>query len=399
MKRRQHQAAERLRLTALYATLLLLAQGGLITLVYVLLRRGFYNKIYGAITTADVVNDTAPPPTGPSPTRVHRHGSAENLAATIEQTALHQLLTVCLIALAVFAALSIALSWWISGRILRPVAAITEQARQLSSATLHERIALDAPPGELKRLADTFDDMLDRMEQLITAQRRFAANAAHELRTPLAQQRAAAEIGLAGTPGPDHIADIRQELIRISEHSTHLIDGLLLLATSDRGLERHDPVRLDQITTQVCHHTAPTARDHQVALDLQTQPLHIEGDPILLEQLVHNLIDNAVRYNHPTGHVTIRTSPENLTVANTGPVIPADVVPRLFEPFHRLAERRKATGEGAGLGLSIVANIAQAHQAHVTAEANPDGGLTITIHFTTPTHRWPSPRGSDTKIE
>ncbi|MDJ0466214.1 ATP-binding protein [Streptomyces sp. H27-C3] len=378
------RAGERLRLTALYAGLILLAGGGLIALVYILLRDSLYGSISDVVRQAPLSqkHDSATDPNSLACGITRRlDESGSDFAADLEQTALGRVLTVCLIALAVFAVLSVVLAWWMAGRVLRPVGVITEKARHLSEATLHERITLDAPPGELKRLADTFDEMLGRMEQLVGAQRRFAANAAHELRTPLALQRAAAEIGLAGEPDQEQVAYIRTELIGVAEHSQRLIDGLLLLATTERGLERREPVPIDELAATVKVTLAPDATESNVTLDLDAQPLEVEGDPVLLQRLIHNLVGNAICYNHPGGHVTLRTGPEGLSVSNTGPVIPAETVPLLFEPFHRLAERRQAPGEGVGLGLSIVAAIARVHAAKVRAEANPDGGLTVRVTF------------------
>ncbi|MFD9422120.1 MULTISPECIES: HAMP domain-containing sensor histidine kinase [unclassified Streptomyces] len=379
------QPGERLRLTLLYTGLLLLAGGGLITLVYVLLLNGLHANISNVVKRGTVTEKSAPD--GPATEVVPQDQGAAELASTIEQAALHRLLVVSLIALTAFAAVSVLLAWWMAGRVLRPVAVITDTAQRLSAATLHERIALDAPPGELKRLADTFDSMLDRMEQLVSAQRRFAANAAHELRTPLARQRSAAEIGLAGDPTPAQVAYIRGELVKISEHSQQLIDGLLLLAASERGLERYEPVRVHELAATVANALTAEATKRDVVIDLTADPLHVEGDPVLLEHLVHNLVSNAVRYNTPAGTVTIRTGADCLQVSNTGPIIPPATVPRLFEPFHRMAERRQAPSEGMGLGLSIVAAIARAHGTQAHAEANPDGGLTIKVPLPTTSER------------
>ncbi|MET4923069.1 ATP-binding protein [Streptomyces sp. PSRA5] len=369
---------ERGRLTALYATLLLLAGGGLIALVYLLLRQGLYASISGVVAR-DIKNLPDPQPSR-API-IDRPGSAEamHLTSSIEQAALHRLLLVSLAALTVFALISVGLAWWMAGRVLEPVSVITRTARSLSRTTLHERIALDAPPGELKDLADTFDAMLDRIEQLLSAQSRFAANAAHELRTSVAKQRAAAEIGLAGRPGPEQVAYIRGRLIESSEHSQAMIDGLLLLARSERGLERQQPVALDEVAATVVHRLADELTRNGLTIDLETQPCTIDGDPLLLERLVHNLVSNAIRYNMPGGWVHVRTGPDGLAVANSGPVVPAGSVQGLFEPFRRLNERHQAPGEGAGLGLSIVAAIAQAHERLIDAEPNAGGGLTVSL--------------------
>ncbi|MFB7179763.1 ATP-binding protein [Streptomyces sp. NPDC056257] len=413
---------ERGRLTALYGSLLLLAGGGLVALVYVLVGQGLYASVSGAVRTVSpayalpspgvtpgvtpgaspsVPPGTASPgpraevgrsweparrrPPGEPPTDEELKGYAftQNLSDAVTDATRHRLLMYSLLALAVFAVLSIWLAWWMAGRVLRPVGVITETARRLSGENLDERISLDAPPGELKELADTFDAMLGRMEHLVSAQRRFAANAAHELRTPLAVQRAAAEIGLAGDPPPEKVARIRAKLIGVADSSEHLIESLLLLAVSEQGLEATGPVDLAALAA------AELAACPQQGLTVvrTLAPLTVTGDRALLGHLLRNLLINAVRHNRAGGRITVSTSAEGeLTVSNTGPVIgPADV-PGLLEPFRRRAERQHTAGEGAGLGLSIVASIARAHGAELTAEANPDpeGGLTVRVQFPVP---------------
>ncbi|MEV8317290.1 ATP-binding protein [Streptomyces sp. NPDC059900] len=394
-------SSERARLTALYGGMLVVAGALLTGLVYFLVRQGLYSSISTAVTTAVPARRMYPPwqtaapapsasPARPMPTDgVTSADITQGLAVTkisdvAEQAALSRLLTVSVIVLFVYAALSILLAWWMAGRVLHPVAVITGTARRLSGENLHERIALDAPPGELKQLADTFDEMLGRIEQLVSAQQRFAANAAHELRTPLAVQRAAAEIGLAGEPDPEQVARIRTKLISVADDSEHLIEGLLLLATSERGLERREPVALDVIADAVAEGLAGRAAERDVTLSLHAEPLTVDGDGVLLDRLVHNLVANAVDYNVKGGRVGVRTGPDGVEVTNTGPVVPPETVPHLFEPFRRLRERTHARGEGAGLGLSIVDAIARAHGAQATAEANgAGGGLTVRVRFPT----------------
>ncbi|MEU9800644.1 ATP-binding protein [Streptomyces sp. NPDC051000] len=450
--------SERARLTTLYGALLLLAGGGLVALVNVLLRTGLPSRINGAVTTTIpayreglgpvpgekvwVPAERLPAEAVPTAGQLESYRVTRNVSAAVEQATLHELLVVSLVALAVFAAVSIWLAWWMAGRVLRPVGVITETARRLSGANLHERIDLQAPPGELKRLADTFDGMLDRMEGLVGAQRRFAANAAHELRTPLAVQRAAAEIGLAGEPTPQKVARIRRKLIGVAESSEHLIESLLLLAVSEEGLEATTPVDLAALTatetdaawgagaggvgasatgagvgaagsvTGAGGAGAPAGANAagtgasvappgpSIVRDLE--PLTVAGDGALLGHLVRNLLANAVRHNRAGGRVNVTTSADgSLTVSNTGPVIePADV-PRLLEPFRRRAERLHTAGEGAGLGLSIVASIARAHGAELRARANPapEGGLTVRVEFPTPSptpDRAPTPAPAPT---
>ncbi|MFE2879418.1 sensor histidine kinase [Streptomyces roseus] len=442
--------SERARLTALYGSLLVLAGGGLIVLINILLRGGLYTRISGAVTTAvpgtaferaavegqplKAVPAQRLPPGAAVPTQeqLRTWAATRNLSTAVESATLHELLVVSLIALAVFAVLSIWLAWWMAGRVLRPVGVITETARRLSGENLHERIDLKAPPGELKRLADTFDGMLDRMEGLVGAQRRFAANAAHELRTPLAVQRAAAEIGLAGDPPPEKVARIRSKLIGVAESGEHLVESLLLLAASEEGLETTAPVDLAALTGSALTESALTESAPPVSartdpapaesappgsepaatgltgggapadrptLVRSLEPLSVAGDRALLGHLVRNLLANAVRHNRPGGRISVKTSADGaLTVSNTGPVIdPADV-PRLLEPFRRRAERQHTAGEGAGLGLSIVASIARAHGATLVVRANrgPGGGLTVRVRFpvTPAPHRTASPQQS-----
>lgn len=408
--------SERARLTVLYGSLLLLAGGGLITVINILLRRGLYPRINGAVATT--VLDTGV--TGAEgerlavpalPAAVERGAATRDqiakwqatkqLSAAVQEATYHELLTVSLVALAVFAVLSMWLAWWMAGRVLRPVGVITETARRLSGANLHERIDLKAPPGELKRLADTFDGMLDRMEGLVGAQRRFAANAAHELRTPLAVQRAAAEIGLAGDPPPEKVARIRDKLIGVAESSEHLIESLLLLAVSEEGLDTAEPVDLAELAGAEASAAEESASGESVggesvhgedgpasapALTVvrELAPVTVTGDRTLLGHLVRNLLANAVRHNRAGGSLFVATSADRvLTVSNTGPVIEPTDVPQLLEPFRRRGERLHTAGEGAGLGLSIVASVARAHGAELAAEANPGlgGGLTVRVRF------------------
>ncbi|MEV7187363.1 ATP-binding protein [Kitasatospora sp. NPDC093102] len=388
---------ERVRLTALYGGLLVLAGAMLIGLINFLVTQDLYTTIRTAVarSPADIPEGSDPSlyvSAGrviPGPVPAQRdQGTSETITVftqAAEQAAQNRLLTVSLVTLAVFAIVSVALAWWMAGRVLRPVGVITRTARRLSGENLHERIALEAPAGELKQLADTFDDMLDRMEHLVGAQKRFAANAAHELRTSLAVQRAAAEIGLA-TSDPEAVARIRRKLIEVADSSERLIEGLLLLSVSDQGLDHREPVVLDELVRSITAEYAVSqqARGHGITVRSRTTPVTVQGDPVLLMHLVRNLVGNALRYNHDGGHVTVTVHGRALEVDNSGPHVPPETVPYLFEPFRRLEERRHAAGEGAGLGLSIVASIARAHQARTDAEANPDGGLTIRIVFPSP---------------
>lgn len=299
---------------------------------------------------------------------------AERVGSSILST--QQTVTWVLIGLLVVLALGV--SWWLAGRVLRPLHRVTAAARRLSLNTLHERIALTGPQDELKDLADTFDDMLDRLERSAAIQRRFIANASHELRTPLAVQRAAIEIGLAN-PTPEKVERMRTELLRSTVQTEMLIDGLLTLAQSEQELDITTAVDLRTVVTTA----VPDHREPGIDLVLDLHPLTVYGDEVLLTRLVANLVQNGMRYNRPGGRVVVSVSPATgLVVSNTGPLVDPAKVASLFEPFRRLVADRTHNGEGAGLGLSIVAAIASAHHATVDARANPDGGLTIAVEFT-----------------
>ncbi|MER5942472.1 ATP-binding protein [Streptomyces sp. NPDC001928] len=399
--------SERARLTALYTGLLVLAGVLLTGLVYVLLEQNLDSRIGSAVQRAVPANtydatsvpqraDDASGPTRPLPGQTMDMQVQKTVDLQVRKVsdvagdaALSRLLTVSGGSLAGFTVLSAALAWWMAGRVLRPVGVITAKARQLCAENLHERLALDSPPGELKELADTFDGMLDRIEHLVAARQRFAANAAHELRTSVAVQRAAAEIGLADDPPPEKVARMRSKLIENADGSERLIESLLLLAVSDRQLQRREEVSLHDITARCTDGLREEAARRSITLHVRTaQPLSVEGDPVLLEHTVHNLVSNGLRYNHPGGAVHVGVDADGVEVVNTGPVVPFHDVPRLFEPFRRARERvhrRDPSDGGAGLGLSIVASIARAHGATTHAAANPDGGLTIRVRFPTAT--------------
>jgi signal transduction histidine kinase len=268
--------------------------------------------------------------------------------------------------------------WWLSGRVLRPLHLITTTARNLSSTTLDQRIALTGPDDELKDLANTFDEMLARLESSFESQRRFVANASHELRTPVAIERAAIEIGLS-VAGPADIPRIRAELLAANRRTERLINGLLLLAESDRGLAERREVRLGDVLERVLADYREPAAAAGVTIRSELAEVMVCGDEVLLSQAVGNLVQNAVRYNVPDGWVEVTVRPSGvLTVSNSGPQVPPDGVPELFEPFRRLADR-SAESEGAGLGLSIVRSIVRAHGGAVRARSRPGGGLDVVV--------------------
>jgi signal transduction histidine kinase len=284
------------------------------------------------------------------------------------------------------------LGWAAGGRVLRPLRAITTAARTASQENLDQRLALTGPPDELKELADTFDGMLARLDGAFASQQRFVANASHELRTPLTEMRALIDVTLAepgrpAAPQDEALAGVRAAV----DTSEQLIEALLTLARSDRGLGQTEVVDLPTAVEDAIDQAGTAAAARHVSIGTSLQPAQVTGDRVLIERLVTNLVDNAVRYNLPGGWVQAATRCETgvaqLTITNTGEPIPPDQVTGLFEPFRRLSGRA-GSQPGAGLGLSIVASVAKAHGGQATAHARPEGGLEVQIRLSaTPQRR------------
>jgi signal transduction histidine kinase len=293
---------------------------------------------------------------------------------------LSHLLQYSLITLAVVIALAAVLGWIAAGRALRPVHRITAAARAASERNLSARVALRGPRDELQELAETFDEMLDRLQAAFEGQKRFIANASHELRTPLAVMRATVDVVL------DNPDSSREDLrgmaadIRVAvDHAEHLIGALLILARNERGLTVRNEVDLATVAEDVLDTAG--LRDRRVHATLE--PAVISGDPVLVERLVANLVDNAVRYNTAAGDIWISTrtvaGKRHLNVANTGPLVSPEDAGHIFQAFHRLDDR--TSHEGFGLGLTIVASIAAVHGGTATARPRHDGGLSITVEL------------------
>jgi signal transduction histidine kinase len=382
----------RLRLTALYAALFLVSGAGLLTITYLLVAnqapgvqtggvlRSSGGSAAGGCFGTGVGSPPVPGQLSPCAVLVQTQLAAQR--AGYNST----LLLGSAVALAIMTVTALGLGWLVSGRVLSPLRTITWAARNISASNLHERLALAGPDDELKELGDTVDGLLARLECSFAAQHQFVANASHELRTPLARQRTLLEVALAD-PGRTaaSLAAACERALAAEHQQERLIEALLTLARSQRGLDRCELVDLAALACDAAASRAADARHRGIAVSVQTGPAVFGGDARLAERLVANLLDNAIRHNQPGGQVLVQTGmagPEAVvSVSNTGPVIrPADVG-ELFQPFRRGRARRTGDGDSPGLGLSIVGAIAAAHAARLGALAQPGGGLRIEVRF------------------
>jgi signal transduction histidine kinase len=273
--------------------------------------------------------------------------------------------------------------WVVSGRVLRPVRAITETARRASEQHLGERLAMTGARDELKELADTFDDMLERLDQAFGSQRRFVANASHELRTPLTVMRTAIDVTLAKPARtPQQLEAMAVRVRRSIDRAEHMISALLTLAVSDQGPASSEPFDLATAAEDALDAAAACIARQRLRVESELAPAQTSGDSLLLERMIGNLVDNAVRHNEPGGWIRLRTGVDTgtvfLQIANSGPHVPQHAVPALLEPFQRM-NARTGTRDGAGLGLSIVRSIAAAHEATVVLRSQPEGGLDVRV--------------------
>jgi signal transduction histidine kinase len=302
-----------------------------------------------------------------------------------QQNTLAKLLAFWALGLGVLTVASGGLGWYISGRLLRPVREITETARRASEQHLGERLALAGPKDELRELADTFDDMLERLDAAFATQRRFVANASHELRTPLTMMRTAIDVTLAKPSlTVSQLTDMAVRVRRSIDKAESMIEALLTIAVSDQGKLSTEFTDLATMAEDAIDAAAPTIERLNLRVDAHLDPAGITGDPQLLERMISNLVDNAVRHNEPGGWIRLRTghsaAAAYLEIANSGPFIPEAAVPSLFEPFRRM-EARTGARDGVGLGLSIARSVVTAHHATVTASSQPAGGLDISVQI------------------
>jgi signal transduction histidine kinase len=376
----------RLRLTAWYGGLFLISGAALLAVTYGLVVQAFAGNTSGnALCQA-------------RGTGCHTIGAQQARAIAVQQHAavLSELVSRSALALALVAVLSVAAGWFIAGRALRPLRTITTAARQISAASLSERLALGGPRDELTELADTFDGLLARLEAAFNAQRQFIANAAHELRTPLARQRVISQVALADPDASiDSLRAAHERVLASGAQQQQLIDALLTLARGQAGLDKREPFDLAGPVGKILADRQPEAQRQNLRLHTTLGPALTAGSPQLAERLAANLIDNALRHNLPGGRVEVATGTRDsralLAVANTGPAVPAAAINKLFQPFQRLAADRTSHRDGLGLGLSIVQAIADAHHATITARPRPEGGLFIEVSFPAPQNGRPVP--------
>lgn len=361
----------RLRLTLLFTALLALVGGLLIALAYLLVAR-----VMAALPQL---------PPGTPVVVDGRQTDAAAVTAQVIQQGRDTVLVTGLIAFAVEVMAGAVVSWMLVGRALRPLSTLTRAARSLSESSLDQRISLTGPRDEVALLADTFDEMTGRLQAAFDAERRFVANASHELRTPLAVIRTEIDVTLAD---PDaSVADLRRmgEVAReATERADALVGALLLLAsTQARGLSERRDVDLAELPGRALAAVDADRVAKDLTVTMRTRPAGVTGDRVLLERLVGNLIENAVRHNVAGGWIRVVTDVERgsavLTVAASGPLVDPDAAPQLFEPFRQGQDRTSRTG--TGLGLSIVRAIAQAHGGTAYAEAIAGGGLQVSVEL------------------
>jgi signal transduction histidine kinase len=366
--------------------------------------------LYGALFTASVVAVVA----GAEvlwPNLLRMHASQQAPGGTVSPApagsqlgdGAHSISVESVLFLLVVVVLSLLFGWVVAGRNLRPLRAIIATSRDISARNLHERLALTGPRDEFTELGETLDGLFGRLEASFESQRRFVANASHELRTPLAAERTLLQVTLADPAAS--AATLRaacEEALELGGQQEQLISALLTLASGEGGVDRWEPFDLAEITEQVLASRA----EEGITVETALRPAPATGDSRLAESLVANLVDNALRHNVPGGRVTVATAVTAgwpvLSVSNTGPVIPAAEVDRLFQPFQRLNGERLSGRQlrhdgGHGLGLAIVRAIAEAHGASLTARARPEGGLDVEVAFPRPSgpgrSQPPAPRG------
>jgi signal transduction histidine kinase len=371
----------RARLTLIYGTLFLLLAAALLLVTYVIARRAVearFRVIINKVSPDGVAG--APGPGGQA------RGLFIDQVERQRDAILSQLLQGAVLTVLALGLVAVVVGYLVAGRTLRPLQTVTATARRLSESTLHERIGLTGPRDEIKELADTFDGMLDRLHRAFDSQRRFIANASHELRTPLAINRTVVEVAMAKPQTPPETKALGRKLLDTTARHERLIEGLLLLARSEREVSARSPVDLAALSEDTIDHQCGEAGGAAgVTITKALSPSRTAGDVLLLERCVANLVENAIKYNVRDGNVWVLTGETDgwayLRVENTGPPVSPAETGIIFEPFRRLRADRLASAGGAGLGLSIVRAVVRAHGGAIDAAPRPAGGLAITVQL------------------
>lgn len=380
----------RIRLTLLYGGMFLIAGILLLSIIYLLAAQALNtgNEPLFKIVDGDAIKVTSDNcPAVNNATDLSLDVFNQTISTCIDRqrrVALDNLLSRSLLALLGLAIIAFAFGYAMAGRVLSPLGRITRTARAVAGSDLSRRIELDGPDDELKELADTFDEMLERLQRAFTAQQRFVGNASHELRTPLAINRTLLEVHLSDPAAPPELQQLGKTLLATNERSEQLVEGLLLLARSDNQIIERKPVDLAEVASQAVDQTHAEAEAKGVVFRGKRDPAVVQGNGVLLERIALNLVQNAVRYNvAEDGWVEVTTAVQHgqavLVVSNTGPVVPAYEIDNLFEPFRRLRTERTGSDKGVGLGLSIARSVARAHGGHISAQPREGGGLVMRV--------------------
>jgi signal transduction histidine kinase len=379
----------RLRLTALYGVLFFVSGAVLLAIA-----GGFaVNRSSSeAVAQAGAIAGQPSPPSALANARARIQDLQQQLAAAQSgSNQLHafsrNLVLASVVALGIMTVASVLMGWFVAGRALRPVRTMTAAAQRISAHNLDERLAVTGPADELKELGDTIDGLLERLESAFKAQRRFVANASHELRTPLTTMRASLDVAVAKPePAPPQtvaLADrLRTELDRIDG----LLDAFLVLARAQhRDLPGRAVLPVEYMVGAALHDqkAAIAAMNLTVRDASALGGLWVSGSQALLSRMLENVIGNAVCHNVEGGWVAItaraRDGRAQLIVENGGEILDQQQVSELSQPFRRLGADRTGSDKGSGLGLSIVAAIAEAHGGALDLRARPGGGLRVSI--------------------
>jgi signal transduction histidine kinase len=298
----------------------------------------------------------------------------------------HQLLIASAIALTIMAVASLLIGWLLAGRFLRSVRTITAMAREITASNLKERLDHAGPDDELKELADTFDELLGRLDRSFESERRFVANASHELRTPLAAMRTSLDVAMAKPEAvPAHIRTLEERLRRELDHSDRLLESFLALARAQHGPAGDEStVSLAQLARVAIDLRLDAGAAAGLDIDQQhSSEAWVTGSATLLARLVENLIDNAIGHNRAGGWVQVTTAVDGgravITVENSGAILDPEQVAELATPFRRMGAERTGSDTGSGLGLAIVSSIADVHGGTLHLRARPDGGLRAAV--------------------